>query len=257
MVPLKLPITSLLPLLVLGACQTGDPDPAVNENETTPEPQASVAGDADPGDLGSPAEEPTPPQDPAGGVDAQGASPQAASEEAPEESAPDLEVATLGAGCFWCVEAVLEQIEGVKDVRSGYMGGHVKNPTYRAICTGQTGHAEVVQVDFDPRVVSYDTILAWFWQLHDPTTLNRQGADVGTQYRSAIFVHSDAQREAAQRSLAAAQPDFASPIVTEITDAVTFYEAEDYHQDYYRGNKQAGYCRMVIAPKLQKLGLED
>jgi len=173
-----------------------------------------------------------------------------------KETTPAREVATLGAGCFWCVEAVLEQLDGVESVRSGYMGGHVEDPTYKAICTGQTGHAEVVQVEFDPSVISYDAVLAWFWQLHDPTTLNRQGADVGTQYRSAIFVHSEEQREAAARSLDAAQPEHDAPIVTEITDASTFYVAEDYHQDYYRGNKRQGYCRMVITPKLKKLGLE-
>ena len=168
-----------------------------------------------------------------------------------------LQTATLGAGCFWCVEAVYQDVHGVASAVSGYMGGQNDNPTYRQVCDGDTGHAEVLQIQFDPEAISFADVLYIFWRTHDPTTLNRQGADVGTQYRSAIFVHSDAQREAAQRSLAAAQPDFASPIVTEITDAVTFYEAEDYHQDYYRGNKQAGYCRMVIAPKLQKLGLED
>lgn len=166
------------------------------------------------------------------------------------------ELATLGAGCFWCVEAVLEQVDGILGVESGYMGGSVENPTYKAVCTGQTGHAEVVQVTFDPSVISYEAVLAWFWQLHDPTTLNRQGADVGTQYRSAIFTHSDEQRAAAEASKAKAQENFSSPIVTEITPASEFYVAEDYHQDYYRQNRQQGYCRMVIAPKLDKLGLE-
>ncbi len=172
---------------------------------------------------------------------------------------PSLETATLAAGCFWCVEAVLAQVDGVASVASGYMGGHVENPTYRAVCTGETGHAEVVQVRFDPARVSYADVLEWFWRLHDPTTLNRQGADVGTQYRSAIYVHSDKQREAAKRSLAAADASgaFDAPIVTEITDAGTFYPAEDYHDDYYRQNKDQGYCRMVIAPKLRKLGLDD
>jgi peptide-methionine (S)-S-oxide reductase len=167
------------------------------------------------------------------------------------------EVATFGAGCFWCVEAVLEQLDGVTEVSSGYMGGTVENPTYRAVCEGTTGHAEVVQVTFDPSVISYDKLLDWFWQLHDPTTLNRQGADVGTQYRSAIFYHSDAQRVAAEAAKKKAQADFSDPIVTEITEAVTYYLGEDYHQDYYRLNKQQGYCRAVIAPKLRKLDLED
>jgi len=169
-----------------------------------------------------------------------------------------LETATLGAGCFWCVEAVLEQLDGVVDVRSGYMGGHVENPTYKQVCTGTTGHAEVTQVDFDPSVITYGQVLSWFWRLHDPTTLNRQGNDEGPQYRSVIFTHSPKQREIALRSRADADASgvYPNPIVTEITDATTFYEAEDYHQDYYRANKQAGYCHFVIAPKLEKLGLE-
>ena len=177
-----------------------------------------------------------------------------------DEAAPAAtEVATLGAGCFWCIEAVLLQVEGVRAVRSGYMGGRVENPTYQEICTGRTGHAEVVEVTFDPAVLSYEHLLAWFWKLHDPTTLNRQGADVGTQYRSAIFVHSEEQRRVAEASKAAqdASGTFADPIVTEITDAESFWVAEDYHQDYYRQNKRQPYCRAVIAPKLDKLGLED
>lgn len=169
----------------------------------------------------------------------------------------DRRVATFGAGCFWCVEAVFEQLDGVLEVTSGYMGGHVDNPTYKMICTGSTGHAEVVQVTFDPAVISFETLLDWFWRLHDPTTLNRQGADVGTQYRSAIFFHSDEQREQATASKAAAQPAFSNPIVTEITEASTYYPAESYHQDYYVNNKAAGYCRAVIRPKLQKLNLQD
>ena len=169
-----------------------------------------------------------------------------------------LETATLGAGCFWCVEAVLEQYDGIYDVRSGYMGGDVAKPTYEQVCTGTTGHAEVVQLRFDPEVISFDQVLQIFWKLHDPTTLNRQGADVGTQYRSAIFVHSDEQRKAAEASLEAldASGTHDDPVVTQIADAATFYEAEKYHQDYYRQNKNQGYCRMVIAPKLDKLGLE-
>jgi peptide-methionine (S)-S-oxide reductase len=167
------------------------------------------------------------------------------------------EVATFGAGCFWCVEAVLEQLDGVLSVSSGYMGGSVDDPTYEQVCSGRTGHAEVVQVTFDPAVISYDTLLAWFWKLHDPTTLNRQGADVGTQYRSAIFFHSDVQRATAEAAKISAQPDFGRPIVTEISAASAYYPADEYHQDYYRLNTSAGYCRAVIAPKLNKLGLDD
>jgi peptide-methionine (S)-S-oxide reductase len=165
-------------------------------------------------------------------------------------------LATFGAGCFWCVEAVLEQQDGVLEVRSGYMGGQLDNPTYKQVCSGTTGHAEVVQVRFDPERISYETLLAWFWRLHDPTTLNRQGADVGTQYRSAIFTHSEEQRIAAEASRSAAAVDFPRPIVTEITPASAFWVAEEYHQGYYRANRSQGYCRNVIAPKLDKLGLE-
>jgi peptide-methionine (S)-S-oxide reductase len=167
-----------------------------------------------------------------------------------------LEIASFGAGCFWCVEAVFENLDGVKSVESGYMGGEVKDPTYREVCTGTTGHAEITQITFDPTVVQYETLLDWLWRSHNPTTLNRQGADSGTQYRSAIFYHSEAQREMAEASKAAAQKDFDQPIVTEITETSKFYPAEDYHQDYYRLNKAAPYCQMVIRPKLKKLDLE-
>ncbi len=167
------------------------------------------------------------------------------------------EVATLGAGCFWCTEAVIQRVEGVLTSTSGYMGGHTENPTYKDICTGTTGHAEVIQVEFDPSVISFAEVLDIFWQLHDPTTLNRQGADVGTQYRSAIFYHSEEQKTIAEKSKAAAAPKFEDPIVTEISPASTFYKAEDYHQDYYNQNKFAGYCRVVISPKLKKLNLEN
>lgn len=166
------------------------------------------------------------------------------------------QLATLGAGCYWCVEAVLQQVDGVIALRSGFMGGDVENPTYKDVCSGRTGHAEVVEVEFDPSVISYDQLLEWFWKLHDPTTLNRQGADTGTQYRSAIFTHSDEQASAANASIAKAQADFSAPIVTEVTPASTFYLAKSDHQDYYRNNRTQGYCRMVIAPKLDKLGLE-
>ncbi len=166
------------------------------------------------------------------------------------------EVATLGAGCFWCVEAVLERLDGVSDVMSGYMGGSIVDPTYAAVCGGQTGHAEVVQVTFDPEIISFEKLLEWFWQLHDPTTLNRQGGDVGTQYRSAIYYHSEEQKETAERSKAAASGDFSDPIVTEITAASKFWPAEDYHQDFYRLNPRQPYCNAIIPPKLRKLGLD-
>jgi len=167
-----------------------------------------------------------------------------------------LSIATFGAGCFWCVEAVFEQLEGVYAVESGYMGGQTENPSYREVCSGTTGHAEVTQIHFDPEVVTFETLLDWLWRSHDPTTLNRQGGDSGTQYRSAIFYHNAAQLEAAAASNATAQAHFAAPIVTEITAASTFYPAEDTHQDYYRLNSAAPYCQMVIRPKLKKLDLE-
>ena len=152
-----------------------------------------------------------------------------------------LSIATFGAGCFWCVEAVFEQLDGVHAVESGYMGGEVQDPTYREICSGTTGHAEITQIHYDPQIISYETLLDWLWRSHDPTTLNRQGADTGTQYRSAIFYHSEAQREAAEASKVTAQEDFTAPIVTEITAATTYYPAEDYHQDYLKKNPN-GYC---------------
>jgi peptide-methionine (S)-S-oxide reductase len=167
------------------------------------------------------------------------------------------EVVTLGAGCFWCIEAAYKQLDGVISATSGYMGGSTKNPTYEDICTGTTGHAEVVQVVFDPKKITGEKILAWFWDLHDPTTLNRQGNDVGTQYRSVIFYHTDAQKKLAEASKAAAKANFKEPIVTEITKAAVFYPAENYHQDYYVQNKSKNsYCRFVIEPKLKKLKLE-
>ena len=173
-------------------------------------------------------------------------------------SGPSREITTLGAGCFWCIEAVLEQIEGISDVTSGYMGGTIENPTYEQICTGLTGHAEVVQVTFDPKIIDFAAVLEHFWTLHDPTTLNRQGNDVGTQYRSAIFFHSSGQRQIAEKSVNEKNEKgiFHSPIVTEITEVEKFYPAEKYHQDYYRNNKAAPYCQFVITPKLDKLGLE-
>jgi peptide-methionine (S)-S-oxide reductase len=173
------------------------------------------------------------------------------------EIPPGAEVATLGAGCFWCIETAYRQLDGVYSSTSGYMGGSVENPTYSDICGGDSGHAEVVQVVFDPKKITYEKVLAWFWDLHDPTTLNRQGNDSGTQYRSAIFTHSPAQVTIATASKFAAQAFQKNPIVTEITPAETFYPAENYHQNYYNQNKSKNsYCRYVIEPKLKKLKLD-
>jgi peptide-methionine (S)-S-oxide reductase len=170
----------------------------------------------------------------------------------------DAEYITLGAGCFWCTEAIFQQIPGVVSVTSGYMGGTLKNPTYDDVCTGTTGHAEVSRVAFDPKKTSLEKILTVFWEAHDPTSLNRQGADSGTQYRSAIFYNTEAQRDIAQKSKAEAAKEFAKPIVTEITRAGEFFPAEDYHQNYYNLNKNRNpYCTMVISPKLKKLGLKQ
>ena len=165
-----------------------------------------------------------------------------------------LERATLGAGCFWCVEAVFLQLAGVHEVVSGYTGGTTVNPNYKAVCMGMTGHAEVIQIGFDPDIISYEDILEVFWQTHDPTTLNRQGGDVGTQYRSAIFYHTEAQQEIAEKSKAAADASglWGDPIVTEITAADVFYPAEEYHQNYFQLNPRQPYCQFVIHPKLEK-----
>lgn len=165
-----------------------------------------------------------------------------------------LDTITFGAGCFWCVEAVYQRLKGVNSVTSGYMGGGLKNPTYREVCSGLTGHAEVCQITYNPQVISFETLLEVFWQTHDPTTLNRQGADVGTQYRSAIFAHTDAQLKAAEEWKANlnAKKVFPSPIVTEVTSASVFYPAEDYHQDYYNQNGTEPYCQIVIKPKMDK-----
>jgi peptide-methionine (S)-S-oxide reductase len=168
----------------------------------------------------------------------------------------DRQVATLGGGCFWCVEAVYKRIAGVKSVVSGYAGGLRPDPTYEQVCSGTTGHAEVVQVEFDPQLISYAKILELFWKAHDPTTLNRQGADVGPQYRSLILYSDEEQRRTAEESRKQAARLFARPIVTELQPLKEFYRAEDYHQDYYANNAYAGYCSFVIRPKLQKLGLE-
>lgn len=167
------------------------------------------------------------------------------------------EVATLGAGCYWCIEAAYRQLDGVYSATSGFMGGAIPNPTYEQICQGDTGHAEVVQVVFDPKKITYEKVLAWFWDLHDPTTLNRQGNDVGTQYRSAIFYHSPEQKKTAEASKEAAGKNFKDPIVTEITKLAVFYPGPENHQDYYFQNKSKNpYCRFVIEPKLKKLKLD-
>lgn len=158
----------------------------------------------------------------------------------------------LGGGCFWCTEAAYELLPGVKSVVSGYSGGHTQNPNYDDVCSGQTGHAEVVRIEFDPKQVSLDTLLDFFWTIHDPTTMNRQGADEGTQYRSVIFYADEAQRTAAEKSKDSAQKALSRPIVTEIVPLQAFYPAEEYHQDYFRKNPNAGYCRVVIRPKVEK-----
>ena len=162
------------------------------------------------------------------------------------------EIATLAGGCFWCIEAVYNDLQGVVKAESGYSGGTTPNPSYQAVCTGATGHAEVVQVTFDPEVISFGELLHVFFTVHDPTTLNRQGADIGTQYRSAIFYHSDEQKETAERVIAEITPQWSNPIVTEVTPLETFYVAEDYHQEYFANNPNQPYCRAVVAPKVEK-----
>jgi peptide-methionine (S)-S-oxide reductase len=163
------------------------------------------------------------------------------------------EIADLGGGCFWCMEAVFERLPGVISVTSGFAGGHTENPTYQEVCTETTGHAEVTQIEFDPAKISYDKLLEVFWQAHDPTTLNRQGADEGTSYRSIILYRDEKQKLEAEKSKLAAQANFKNPIVTEIVPLKKFYEAEDYHQQYFDNNSSAPYCQAVIAPKLEKL----
>ena len=164
------------------------------------------------------------------------------------------EVGTFGTGCFWCTEAVFQELKGVAKVYSGYMGGHVANPSYEEVCTGTTGHAECLQIFYDPEVLTYDELLEVFWESHDPTQLNRQGNDIGTQYRSAIFYHTEEQREKAEHYKAQLDKEgaYPNPIVTEITPASTFYPAEDYHQDYYNNHGSQPYCYIVIRPKVEK-----
>ena len=170
----------------------------------------------------------------------------------------ELDSATLGGGCFWCLEAVYTRLEGVKSVVSGYAGGNVENPTYEQVCTGETSHAEVVKINFDSNKTSFETLLEWFWRCHDPTTLNRQGRDIGTQYRSVIYYENENQKSIAHQSKINAYSSgfFDNPIVTEIHELDVFYPAEDYHHDYYKKNPDAGYCTHIIRPKLEKLNME-
>ena len=172
-----------------------------------------------------------------------------------DDECSSIEVATLGGGCFWCTEAVFLKIEGVVDVKPGYSGGHVKSPTYQQVTTGETGHAEVVQIRFRPEVISYREILEIFFTMHDPTTLNRQGADVGTQYRSVIFYHSQEQRRVAEEFIGELNESnvLGFPVVTQLEEFTEFYEAEDYHRNYYARNRAQGYSRIVIEPKLEKV----
>ncbi len=166
--------------------------------------------------------------------------------------AENMQKATIGGGCFWCIEAVYDDLKGVKSAVSGYAGGVMKNPDYKSVCTGTTGHAEVVQIEYDADVVTFDEILDIFWNIHNPTTLNRQGNDTGTQYRSVIFYHDEAQKKAALESIQKAQEKFKDKIVTEVAPLEHFYEAEEYHQDYFANNPNQGYCQVVIAPKVEK-----
>ena len=162
------------------------------------------------------------------------------------------EFATFGGGCFWCMDAVFKMLPGVTSITSGYAGGHKENPTYEQVCTGGTGHAEVIQIEFDPQKISYDKLLYYFWEAHDPTTLNRQGADAGTQYRSIILYQTEKQKLLAEKSKLEAQKKFNSPIVTEIVPLKKFYKGEAHHQDYYENNPAQPYCQVVIKPKVEK-----
>ncbi|WP_076593509.1 peptide-methionine (S)-S-oxide reductase MsrA [Herminiimonas arsenitoxidans] len=164
-----------------------------------------------------------------------------------------MEIATLGGGCFWCTEAVFQQLKGIKAVESGYTGGHIENPEYEQICEGTTGHAEVVRLTFDPEVVSFREILEVFFTIHDPTTLNRQGNDVGTQYRSVIYFHTPEQKDTAKHVIAEMANVWDAPIVTELSPAETYYKAESYHQNYFRQNPMQGYCAFIVAPKVSKV----
>jgi peptide-methionine (S)-S-oxide reductase len=170
----------------------------------------------------------------------------------------NYELATFGAGCFWCVEAIFQRLKGVISVQSGYTGGKTENPDYKSVCTGQTGHAEVIQIKFDPQIISFEDLLYVFWRTHDPTTLNQQGADKGTQYRSAVFYHTEEQKEIAEKSKKETELSklYKDSIVTEITKISKFYNAEDYHQNYFNDNSFQPYCSFVISPKIKKLEKE-
>tara|TARA_B100000029_G_scaffold294644_1_gene287986 strand:- start:760 stop:1269 length:510 start_codon:yes stop_codon:yes gene_type:complete len=163
-----------------------------------------------------------------------------------------MDIATFGAGCFWCIEAILLNVPGITSIEVGYTGGHIDEPTYKMVCEGTTGHAEVAQIKFDSQQIGYEELLLIFFKIHDPTTLNRQGNDVGTQYRSSIFYHDSTQKSLAEKIKDKLQPDYSNSIVTEITAADKFYIAEDYHQNYYNNNKSAPYCNFVIKPKIEK-----
>lgn len=220
-------LATLALLCGLAACQQGASESSAGASTeraaTAPEPAAALGG-------------------------------QPTAQPATDKPAPAMAIATFANGCFWCTEAVFEQLRGVTKVVSGYIGGAVDNPTYKEVCNGTTGHAEALQIEYDPAQIDYATLLEVFWKTHDPTTLNRQGNDVGTQYRSGIFFH-DAEQERLAREYKAkldASGAFDDPIVTEITPASKFWPAEDYHQGYYRANPGQGYCRVVIAPKVEK-----
>ncbi|MBI1311662.1 peptide-methionine (S)-S-oxide reductase MsrA [bacterium] len=234
-------ITAAVVCVVAVGCSSSTPD---SESLAPPAATASVDGTADV-DGAADSERTASSEDRSAST----------TEAAPSKASSGSQTVTLGAGCFWCVEAVFERIEGVSAVRSGYSGGDVENPTYKEVCEGMTGHAEVVQLDYDPAVTSFEEILQIFFTSHDPTTLNRQGADEGTQYRSAIFYHTDEQKQVAGKIIAELNQSgaFPNPIVTEVTPFRNFYEAEGYHQDYFELNGRAPYCRLVIVPKVEKV----
>jgi peptide-methionine (S)-S-oxide reductase len=164
----------------------------------------------------------------------------------------NIQIATFGGGCFWCIDAAFRRVKGVTQVNSGYTGGHLESPTYQAVCQGDSGHAEVVKISFDPEVIEYKTLLEMFFALHDPTQLNRQGNDVGTQYRSVIYFHDETQKLEAQTMISSQQSQYDMPIATELSPSTTFFPAENYHQDYFNANPQQGYCSILIAPKIAK-----
>lgn len=243
---------SLVTAAILGLSGTA---PGQDKSSDAP---ASPAGKSDARDPGTSKDKPADAKDGDSAKDKDKDKPADSTEKKGEAAKPKLERATFGGGCFWCLEAVFERIPGVKTVVSGYAGGTVRNPSYELVCTGVTGHAEVVQMIFDPEKVSYDKLLNVFWSCHDPTTLNRQGPDFGTQYRSIILYHNNDQKEAALKSYRALTDAgvFESPIVTQLVPFKVFYPADKHHQDYYRRNKGAEYCQMQIVPKLMKLHLK-